>query len=398
MTTTADAAQLIDRNMPRWPAVAVPLGAALDRILAEDVAAERDIPAFDRVTMDGIAFAFGAYEQGTRDFAVSATLPAGVAAPPLPDAQHCIRVMTGAVLPEGADTVVPIERVTLHEDRASIAASARVTEGQFIHRRGSDREKGATLLATGARIGPPEMAVLASVGKAELRVAALPKIAVVSTGDELVGVDEPLLPHQIRSSNGRAIEAALERHRCAQVTRTRLRDEPETLLAAIATLHDGHDALILSGGVSMGDFDFVPAVLERLGARLIFHRIEQRPGQPMWFGMSREGKPIFALPGNPVSTLVCLTRYVLPAMRRALGATDARHEVVRLSESVDHGPSGLTYFVPVCLAWSDDGIARARPRAINTSGDFSSLAGTDGIVELPPDRRKAGDSVALYRW
>lgn len=384
--------------MPRWPAETVPIDDACGRILAEDVAAERDIPAFDRVTMDGIAFAYGAYARGIRDFEIVSTLPAGAPAPSLRDASHCIRVMTGAVLPQGADTVVPIERIMVRNDRASIAASASVSAGQFIHTRGSDRAQGARVLAAGTAIGPTEMAVLASVGKARVQVSKLPRIAVVSTGDELVGVDDPLLAHQIRSSNGRAIAAALERHCCGQITRKRLKDEPESLLSTIQTLHAENDALVLSGGVSMGDFDFVPAALERLGARLVFHRIEQKPGRPMWFGVSPEGKPIFALPGNPVSTLVCLTRYILPALRRALGSTDERRELVRLGRTIDDGPSKLTYFVPVCLTWSDDAAALAMPRTINTSGDFSSLAGTDGIVELPPGQRAAGTPVALYRW
>lgn len=398
MTQPQEAARLIDFHMPRWPATSVALDEARDRILAEPVAAERDIPAFDRVTMDGIAIAYASYAAGARDFEVAAIVPAGVPAPQLPGPSLCARVMTGAVLPPGADTVVPIERVTLTGARATVTASTAVTAGQFVHARGSDRKAGDRVLAAGARIGPAEIAVLASVGRARVRVAAAPKVAVVSTGDELVGVDEPLLAHQIRSSNGRAIAASLERHRCGSVTRVRLKDQPDTLLATLAALHAEHDVLVLSGGVSMGDFDFVPQALERLGAQSIFHRIEQKPGRPMWFGTSKAGKPIFGLPGNPVSTLVCLTRYILPAMRKALGLTDERREIVRLGETVDDGPSKLTYFVPVHLGWSADGIAHAMPRTINTSGDFSSLAGTDGIVELPPGQRAAGTPAPLYRW
>ena len=398
MTRVADAARLIDAQMPRWPGVVVPIDEARDRVLAENIAAERDIPAFDRVTMDGIALAFAAFARGRREFEVNATLAAGAPPVALPDPACCIRVMTGAVLPPGADTVIPVERVSLEGARATVAADIEVERGQFVHARGSDRSRGERVLPAGARIGPAEIAVLASAGKSQVRVAAVPRIAVVSTGDELVDVDEPVLPHQIRSCNDRAIATALERHRLGRVTRCRLRDEPDALLARISTLHAEHELLILSGGVSMGDFDFVPAVLARLGVRLVFHRIEQKPGRPMWFGVSRDGKPVFALPGNPVSTLVCLTRYVLPALRTAQGALDTRLEIVKLGANVDDGPSRFTYFVPVCLRFGDDGVALAMPRAVNTSGDFSSLAGTDGIVELEPGVRGAGAAVPLYRW
>ncbi len=146
----------------------------------------------------------------------------------------------------------------------------------------------------------------------------------MSTGDELVDVDEPLAEYQIRSSNDRAIEASLVRARLARVTRTRLRDDAATLRTELAELLAGADVLVLSGGVSMGQFDLVPGVLGALGARRVFHRVQQRPGKPLWFGVGAGGQPIFALPGNPVSTLVCATRYLLPALRirgRARAAT-----------------------------------------------------------------------------
>jgi len=282
---------------------------------------------------------------------------------------------------------------------AAVAADAPVAARQFIHARGSDGRAGEALLAPGIRLGPAEIAVLASAGKARVAVAATPRIAAVSTGDELVGPDEPIEPFQIRSSNDLAIEASLRRADLGRVTRARLKDDPDVLLEAIGRLHATHDVLILSGGVSMGQFDFVPAVLESLGAEIVFHRINQKPGRPMWFGLSRARKPIFALPGNPVSTLVCMTRYVLPALRHAAGLASAPPERVRLAAAVE-GPERLTYFLPVKLAWSDDGVAEALPRPTNTSGDFISLAHTDGFVELPPGRaqREAGTVARLFRW
>ena len=395
MTDVAEAEAMIRARMPRFPAETVPLDACGGRTLATTVRAERDQPPFDRVTMDGIAIAHADWASGVRRFQVLGLQGAG--APPVPITRpgDCVRIMTGAACPPGADTIIPVERLELQGSVATVAA-ADVAARQFIHARGSDRGAGEVLLGPGARLGPAEVAVLASVGIAAVSVSAVPRVAAISTGDELVDPGEPVEPYQVRSSNDFAIEASLHRSGLARVTRTRLKDDPEAMLTAIRSLHESHDALILSGGVSMGDFDFVPGVLESLGAEVVFHRIRQKPGRPMWFGLSRAGKPIFALPGSPVSTLVCLTRYIAPALRYAAGLIEDPPERVRLTERVD-GPD-LTYFLPVKLSWSDAGVALAEPRPTNTSGDFVSLAGTDGFVELPAGKHAAGTAARLFRW
>jgi molybdopterin molybdotransferase len=399
MTEVADAEAAILARMPAWPATAVEIGQAAGRVLAEDVAAERDQPPFDRVTMDGIAIAYADWAAGQREFSVVGTQAAG--APPLAlrGPGESVRIMTGAILPGGADAIIPIERIRLTGTRAVVAADADVAARRFVHARGGDRRGGERVLARGQLLGPAEIAVLASAGRTHVEVATLPRVAAIATGDELVGPGEPLTPAAIRSSNEFAIEASLRCAGLATVTRTRLKDSPDELLRAIGALHATHDALILSGGVSMGSFDFVPGVLEALGAEAVFHRIEQKPGRPMWFGMSRAGKPVFALPGNPVSTLVCLTRYVLPALCRAAGLPPREPERVQLARDVE-ALERLTYFLPVELVWTADGIARAEPRPTNTSGDFVSLAGTDGFVELAPKRGRhtAGTGARLFRW
>jgi len=398
MTEVSEAEAAINERMPRWPAEPLPIAAVVARILAERIGAERDHPPFDRVTMDGIAIRHEDWARGLRRFEIAATQAAGM--PPLVcEPGRCIEIMTGAMLPDGADTIVPVERLTVAEGAATIAADATVTARQFIHFAGSDRRAGDTLLEPGTRLGPAEVAVLASAGRADVTVAALPGVAVISTGDELVDVGEPVEPYQIRSSDDLAVAASLEGPRLARVTRARLRDDPERILATIRELHGTHDALILSGGVSMGQFDFVPGVLEALGCELVFHRINQKPGRPMWFGLSRDAKPVFALPGNPVSTLLCMTRYVLPAFRLAAGLAPPVTEWACLSEDVA-APRGMTYFVPVALSWSETGVELAAPRPTNTSGDFATLAGTDGFLELPagPPTHPRGTVARLYRW
>jgi molybdopterin molybdotransferase len=399
MTEVAEAEALILEHLPRLGSRRERLADCVDRVLAEDIAAERDQPPFDRVTMDGIAIAGRDWEAGVRRFEIAGTQAAG--APPLAlgGPGRCVEVMTGAVLPRDADTVIPVERIARASGAAAVDPRATVTPRQYVHPRGSDRRAGGRLLAAGTRIGPPEMAVLASAGRATVAVAELPRVAIVSTGDELVDVDEPLAEYQIRSSNDRAIEASLVRAKLARVTRTRLRDDAAMLHAELAARLADNDVLVLSGGVSMGQFDLVPGVLGELGARRLFHRVQQRPGKPLWFGVSARGQPIFALPGNPVSTLVCATRYLVPALRAAAGLARPPAENVTLAASADALPE-LTHFIPVKLAWSAAGAALATPRPTNTSGDFAALAGTDGFVELPA-RREAypeGTAVRLFRW
>ena len=398
MTSVAEAESLIAARMPGRPAERVGIAVATGRVLAETIRSDRDQPPFDRVTMDGIAIASRAFANGRRSFRIDAVQAAGAPPSTLDSVEGCIRVMTGAVMPGGTDTVIPIERVRIAEHAAQVDESASVEAGRFVHPRGSDRRKGDIVLAAGIRLGPAEVAVLASAGRAEVGVASLPRVAVVSTGDELVAVDAPAIePWQIRSSNDLAIAASLARGGFGNVSRVMLRDNAERIVTTLAQLHDEHDVLILSGGVSMGEFDFVPAALQRLGAELVFHRVEQKPGRPMWFGVSAAGKPIFALPGNPVSTVLCMTRYVVPALLRMLGCAVPAPEHARLKAAVD-GPKHLTYFVPVVLGWDEDGSETALPRPTNTSGDFSSLAATDGFIELAPGRLQAGTIGRVFRW
>jgi molybdopterin molybdotransferase len=399
MLDVAEAEALILKHPPALRLEERALSEASGCVLQQPIVAERDQPPFDRVTMDGIALRFSDWEAGQRNFQVIGTQGAGSPAMELAGAGECIEIMTGAMLPTGADTIVPVERVTREDTQALVESDYPARRGQFIHGQGSDRHKGATLLTPGAPIGPAAMAVLASSGYARVTVASSPRLAVISTGDELVDVDQPVAPFQIRSSNDRAIESALKNRLFDRVTRAHLPDDAEKLQQALAQLHDDHDALILSGGVSMGKFDYVPTVLETLGVELIFHKIRQRPGLPMWFGISAAGKPVYALPGNPVSTLVCLTRYVLPALEKGVGLITEAPHYFPLAEDVTF-TADLAYLLPVALAFDPQQSGRAWPRPTNTSGDFSALTLSDGILELPrgQDHYPAGFMARFFHW
>ena len=395
----AEAAALIGTRLPGWGTVRIPLDDAQDEVLRQGVTAERDQPPFDRVTMDGIAIRHDAFAAGARTFAVAGTQGAGSAPLGLPDGNSCVAIMTGAALPPGADTVVPVERITRAGTSATIAPDYEPRAGQFVHRQGSDHLRGTTVLPPGTVLGPPELAILTIGGSVTVEVARRPAITIVSTGDELKEVGEPLAPTQIRASNDRAIAAALARRGFLDCDRLHLPDDRAVLERELRQVLASQDVLILTGGVSMGEFDFVPRVLDDLGMELVFHKVLQRPGMPLWFGISPAGKPVFALPGNPVSSLVCLVRYVAPTLLATLGTTRRPQPLVRLGQAVRFEPD-LTYFLPVVLDYTKDGQCIAVPKPTNTSGDFIALGGTDGFVELPRGRTEfpAGYVAAFFPW
>jgi molybdopterin molybdotransferase len=222
---------------------------------------------------------------------------------------------------------------------------------------------------------------------------------VISTGDELVAAGQPIADHQIRSSNGPAIAAMLESHGYSGCEQDHLTDNRQQLAERLARHLQEADVLILSGGVSMGKADFVPEVLQQLGVKVTFHKISQRPGKPMWFGIGPDSQAVFALPGNPVSTLVCCRQYVLPALARASGRRASRGEYAVLGEDFTFA-AALTCFLPVRLNAGDDGLLLATPVPTNTSGDFAALSGTDGYLELARDVTEfsTGSRWPLHRW
>ena len=380
------------------PAESRPLEACIGAVLREDVYPERDNPPFDRVCMDGIAIAGGALRSGIRRFALEAIQPAG--SPPLAlcGAEQAIEVMTGAVLPRGADCVIPLEEYTVADGCALLAEGIDARPFRNVQRRGADGRRGVPMLRTGSRLGAPEIAVIASAGLARVSVSREPQLSIVSTGDELVEPGAPIAEHQIRRSNAYAILAALRRRGFAALANDHLRDD-ETLLAERLAAHlKSADALILSGGISKGRFDLVPAVLRGLGVRQVFHYVAQQPGRPMWFGVGPAGQPVFGLPGNPVATLVCLMRYVVPAIEAAAGAARKAPERIALGSPLAFART-VTRFVPVVLGADALGRPCALPRPTNGPGDFLALAGSEGFVELPPREAYPEGFVAeLYRW
>jgi molybdopterin molybdotransferase len=398
MITTAEAMQAILAAVRPLKSETVKFEEATGRVLVQSVHAERDQPPFDRVMMDGIAIAYSDYAEGTRSFPIQSTQPAGDPAQTL-EPGKAIEIMTGASLPEGADCIIPVERIIVNELGAHVEANYAASERQFIHARGSDHEQGTELLQPGTRITPMDIAIIASCGLAEVTVTKQARISVISTGNELVPVGESIEPHQIRMSNGPAIVAMLEDHGFTNAAHDHLIDEPALLKERIARHLEHADVLILSGGVSMGKADYVPEVLDDLGVEVTFHKISQRPGKPMWFGIGPNGQAVFALPGNPVSALVCSRQYVIPALHHMSGMAATLPQFASLTTDITFKPQ-LTNFLPVKLISNAAGQVLAMPVHTNTSGDFASLSGTDGYVELALEQTdfKAGTTVPLHCW
>ncbi len=398
MIEVAEADHIIAVALPTYPPESRPLTSAYGAILRQAIHADRPQPPFDRATMDGIAINCSEWEKDRRAFSIAGVQRAGESAKRLDDARKCFEVMTGAVMPQGADCVVKVEDIEVADGVAVIQDGLSLASGNFIHKVGTDAKVGDVVLEPGVRLTPPRIAIAAAFGAHEISVAKPPSVAIISTGDELVEAHETPELHQIRLSNVYAIEAGLRMRGFTDVERHHLPDDRDRIQSAIAELLERVDMLLLTGGVSMGKFDYVPETLRALDVEQRFHKVAQRPGKPLWFGIAPGGKPVFGLPGNPVSAIVCFRRYVLHHVERAMGLSP-NPNLASLAEPVTFAPN-MTYFMPVSLTFDESGRQIAKPLRTNTSGDFGTLGHSDAIIELSRDisEFEAGYVAPVYRW
>ena len=393
------AQEAIDSRVTPLPAETRPLEECIGQVLRQDVYAERDNPPFDRVCMDGVAVASGALARGLRRFTIEATQAAGSPVVTLSRPENAVEVTTGAVLPRGTDCIVPMEEYELAGNIVTLKADVVGQPYRNVQRRGADSHPGLPMLKAGTVLGAPEIAVVASAGLAAAQVARQPGFMVVSTGNELIEPGRPIEEHQVRRSNAYAIVAALRRRGFTNVSNDHILDDERMMHDRLERHLGERDVLILSGGVSQGKFDLVPQALKSLGVEEVFYQVAQRPGMPMWFGIGPAGQAVFGLPGNPVATLVCLIRYVIPAMNAAMAARQEPVEVITL-ETAARLNRAIAHFVPVRVQYNGLGHAVAVPRPPNGPGDFLALTEADGFVELPPQAEPypAGFVATLYRW
>lgn len=387
-------------QVPLLPARIQALEHCIGQTLRQDVFAERDNPPFDRVCMDGIAIDSAMFDRGLRRFRIESMQPAGAPAVRLSDPANAVEVMTGAMLPMGTDCIVPLEEYELDGNLATLKPQATGTALRNVQRRGEDSQPGVAMLKAGVRLGAPEIAAAASAGLACLNVTRQPRIVAISTGDELVEPGEPILEYQVRRSNAYAIVACLRDRGYAEVTHDHVRDSEQSLSARLTQHLAERDVLVLSGGVSKGKFDLVPNVLEKLGVRQVIYQVAQRPGMPMFFGVGPAGQAVFGLPGNPVSTCICLVRYAVMALIHMSGRNRPPRQHMPLASMVKRGRAAATYFLPVTVQVDERGAPMAIPAPPNGPGDFLALTQTQGFVELPPQSQPfaAGYVTRYYPW
>jgi len=365
------------------------------RVLAADIRADRDLPPYNRATMDGIAINFDYFEKGTRTFRVKATQAAGDNPIYAFEDGECIEIMTGAALDESVDTVIRYEDLEIKDGFARVLTDS-ITRGQSIHHRGKDRKQEEIVAHPFQYVTPAIISIAASVGASVLPVMRLPRILIISSGDELVDVFENPLPFQVRRSNNYTVQAVLKLHGL-QSSMLHIPDDPEIIQKELENCLEENDVLLLSGGISMGKFDFIPRVLESLSVHTLFHRVSQRPGKPFWFGKKTNGPLVFAFPGNPVATFMCLHRYFLPWLESSLKITGKKALYAALTKDFEFNPP-LQYFLQVKLTVNSQGQMLAEPMEGNGSGDFANLVDTDAFMELPLEKNNFRKGEVFRVW
>ncbi|MBK0379039.1 molybdopterin molybdotransferase MoeA [Mucilaginibacter segetis] len=397
MITVEEAEKIILARLRDYGTEKVPFEQSLGRVLAEDIKADRDLPPFNRVTMDGIAISFKAIANDISTFRIKATQAAGEEPLSVSGHEECIEIMTGAALSPALDTVIRYEDLTIKDKMATIAIRD-IKKGQNVHTQGSDKKSGDIVAAANQLITPAIISLAASLGKTELLVKTNPRIAIISSGDELVDVADKPTAYQIRRSNNYTINAVLNKHGL-QADMHHIPDEPQITRKQIDHCLHNYDVILLSGGISMGKFDYIPKALDDLQVVKLFHKVKQRPGKPFWFGSHANGTLVFAFPGNPVATFMCLHRYFLTWFRQTMGLPPAKPVYAVLSNDFSFQPD-LDYFLQVKLNFTEQGSLTASPVEGNGSGDFANLADTDAFIALPAHKAefKKGEVCSVLKF
>ncbi|HLG14577.1 MAG TPA: gephyrin-like molybdotransferase Glp [Blastocatellia bacterium] len=372
------------------------LGHAHGRVLAEDVRADIDLPPFDRARMDGYAVRSEDTNSAPAVLRVVGQLAAGATFDGVIGPGEALQIFTGAPVPRGADAVQRVEVTDRDGDCVSI--NEAVVSGQFITPHASEVRAGAVVAEAGREIGPGEMAVLASFGYAEVVVSRRPRVAVISTGSELIDVSAKPDGAQIRNSNNYTI-ASYARRAGADVTMLgTVEDNLDATKAVLLAAGESRDVVITSGGVSMGEFDLVKAAMTEIGAEILFDKVRIRPGKPTVFAR-RGGTYFFGLPGNPVSTSVTFNVFVRPAIRRMQGDSSPLVPTVRveLARSIID-PSSRRSYLPASLSVKD-GRAMAEPLRSGGSSDLVAFMNADALIIVPEDTHEipAGEIVNAFR-
>jgi molybdopterin molybdotransferase len=399
MLSVADARRLLLDSVPALEAIDLPLMESFGLTLADTIAADRDAPPTDRSSMDG--FAVRAHDTQTAGavLRVIGELRAGQSAEGVVVVPgEAVRIFTGSVIPQGADAVVMVELTEEDRPGGSVRIGEQAEAGQNIRRRGEDRKAGESVLEAGTAIRAAEIAALATLGRNRVRAIRRPSVSVLATGDELVPTDRVPAPHQIRNSNAPMILAQLHAMGIGARDLGIAPDVPSKLDATIATGLEG-DVLILTGGVSVGEYDLVGDALLRAGCEVLFHQVAMRPGKPILVA-KRGATLVLGLPGNPVSAFTGFHVFVAPAVRKMMGRESPVAPTMRatLLDRLRRKPGRLTYFL-ARLLWRD-GKPFVMPIPSTGSGDVLALSSANAFIvaEGDPHAIEAGRDVDVEAW
>ena len=387
MVSIEEAQNIILGETAALPPQELPLLQGLGRIICGEVRSPWDIPLSDNSAMDGYAFSFAAL-QGDR-LSVAGFVPAGVLRSDLVPAGAAVRIMTGAPVPPGCDTVVPIEEV--EEDGAGIRLTGRVQQGSHIRRRGGDVREGACVIADRSLIRPQEIGMLASLGMTSVPVYRRARVAILATGDELLSLGERPVPGKIVNSNSISIAAQALEAGADPVFSGIARDDFEATQKTIREALSAGDLLITTGGVSVGDKDFVREAIRELGGEIRFWKVDMKPGKPVAFAVL-DGKPVFALPGNPVAAMVGFEQFVRPALLKMMGQQRVLRPLVQAYLKSPLKNKGDRPHLVRAMVTLEQGIYRVAAVENQSSANLLSLIESNGLLRLAPGASlSAGD-------
>lgn len=371
--------------------------AALGLVTAEPIMCTEHVPPFNNTAVDGYAVIASDTDGAPVDLQVVGAIAAGEAPSTPVSPGTAIRIMTGAPLPDGADAIVMVEETTTSDDNETVTINSGVQAGAAVRRAGEDMQPGQQVFDAGTLLQPGHLGVLATLGIETIAAHRRPLVGVISTGDELIEGPQELAPGQIRDSNRRTLLAMVEQTGCTPIDLGLIRDDEAAVEAALRDGAERCDAIISSGGVSMGDFDYVKLVLSRI-ADMRWMQIAIKPAKPMAFGTLGD-TPIFGLPGNPVSSMVSYELLARPGLRKMMGLTGDQLDRPRINAVAEgplpRRPDGKTHFARVNLRWVD-GVAMIRSAGGQGSHQLSAMAGADALAALPDgDGLVDGDTASV---
>jgi molybdopterin molybdotransferase len=398
MLSVDEALEKVLNSVTCLPSQILALRDSSSYFLAEDILADRPIPPFNRVTMDGYAVKAKDFVDSQARLKVVGIIAAGDSPDIIMNSGEAIQIMTGASLPESADAVVMVENSSLEGEWVHLT-EPNICEGYNIAKKGEDAEEGKILLKKHTQLTPAAMAVCSSVGNSQLNVFRKPIIRVLSTGNEIISPEEKPKPHQIRDCNSFSVHGL-----------TNLLGMDTDFLGIASDLEDEllenmkkgleADVFLLSGGVSMGEFDLVPKLLNQLGVEQVFHKVNLKPGKPVWFGMSKNGTYVFGLPGNPVSVQVNYKLFVEPLIQKLSGSLSPEPKFLRIPVSETLKKKRNREFYLSSILEVQEGQTVASTIQIRGSGDFSNLAYSTGLIRFPADdlEIEKGSMVDFLSW